>query len=102
MGGQNLQERMKAANKLLKNRKNTPDQKTDGLIALGYTDKQAYDLLQLDFAGRTGFTYQLANNNANISSTKKRIAQMEAQDLAAAKASSGDSETSFDFEGGTY
>lgn len=100
LGLQQLQDRMKAANKIIKS-KQSDEQKTEALKALGYSDHEAYVLLKPDFAGRMGYTYQLTNNNANIASTKKRITQLEAQDLAASKANSGDSQTSYDFDGGT-
>ncbi len=103
LGLQNLQERMKAVNKIVNNKKLTSEQKKSALTDAGYTG----NIVMVDAAprwsnGKLGYeSYELSNNNANIVSTKKRIAQLEAQDLAAAKASSGDSETSFDFEGGT-
>ncbi len=100
LGLQQLQDRMKAANKIIKS-KHSDEQKTEALKALGYSDHEAYVLLKPDFAGRMGYTYQLTNNNANIASTKKRITQLEAQDLASSKANSGDSQTSYDFDGGT-
>ena len=103
LGLQNLQERMKAVNKIVNNKKLTSEQKKSALTDAGYTG----NIVMVDAAprwsnGKLGYeSYELSNNNANIASTKKRIAQLEAQDLAAAKASSGDSETRFDFEGGT-
>ncbi len=100
-GLQRLQEQMKSANKVLKNSKLTDDQKKEALTALGYGEGEVYKLMKPDFAGRMGFSYHLTNNNAVMKSTMKRIAQLEAQDLAAAKASNGDSETSYDFDGGT-
>jgi hypothetical protein len=97
-----LQERMKSANKVVKNKKLTDEQKIEQLKAQGFSDAQASELLKPDFVGRTGFAdYQLTNNNATIRNTQKRIEQLEAQELAAAKASSGDSATSYDFDGGT-
>lgn len=98
---QMLQEQMKSANKVLKNSKLTDEQKQLALSELGYSEAEIYKLMRPDFAGRTGFSYQLTNNNANMASTKKRIAQLEAQDLAAMKAASGESETSYDFDGGS-
>ncbi|MFA5920125.1 MAG: hypothetical protein WC856_02390 [Methylococcaceae bacterium] len=94
-----LQERMKAANKIVKSKTLTDEQKQEKLEALG---EDYYRLMRPDFAGRVGYAdYLLTNNNATIRNTQKRIAQLEAQDLAAAKASSGDSATSYDFDGGS-
>ena len=102
LGLQNLQERMKAANKITGNKKLSEAQKTEQLKALGESEANIRRVMNPDYMGNIGYPkYALTNNNAVINNTKKRIAQMEAQDLAAAKASSGDSETSFDFEGGT-
>ena len=67
-----LQERMKAANKAL--RKND----VEALHTLGYSDSQISQLKKPDFCGRTGYpSYALTNNNANIHSTKERIANLE-------------------------
>lgn len=67
------QDLMKKANVLVRK------QDTAGLVALGYTEAQAAELLQPDFAGRVGFpSYALQNNNANIKRVKERIAQLEA------------------------
>ena len=97
-----LQERMKAANKVVGNKKFNDAQKIEQLVAQGFSDEQASDILKPDYAGRTGFTsYQLTNNNAVIKNTQKRIAQLEAQALAESMATSGDRETSYDFDGGT-
>lgn len=94
-----LQERMKDANKIIKSKTLTDEQKQEKLEALG---EDYYRLMSPDFAGRVGYAdYLLTNNNATIRNTAKRIAQLEAQDLAAAKASSGDSATSYDFDGGS-
>jgi hypothetical protein len=50
----------------------------------GFTESQAGELIQPDFAGRVGFaSYQLANNNANIRRIAARIKDLErAQDRA--------------------
>lgn len=66
------QEKMKAANKLV--RKND----RPGLIGLGYTEAQVEELLKPDFAGRIGYpSYALQNNNANIRRMKKRVEALE-------------------------
>lgn len=93
-----LQERMKAANKIIKSKTLTDEQKKDQLTAAG---EDYYRLMKPDFAGRIGYAdYLLTNNNAVIRSTQKRIEQLEAQALAENLAASGDRETSYDFDGG--
>lgn len=72
------QENMKAANKIIKAKKKTDDQKRAELVASGYSEAAAADLLKPDFCGRVGFAaYQLSNNNANISRLRKRIEELE-------------------------
>ncbi|MCK9394261.1 MAG: hypothetical protein M0Q44_01555 [Methylobacter sp.] len=93
-----LQERMKAANKIIKSKTLSDEQKKQQLTAAG----EDYDrLMKPDFGGRIGYAdYLLTNNNAVIGNTRKRIAQLEAQELAESLAASGDRETSYDFDGG--
>lgn len=63
---------MKAVNKAFKKGDD------EALKALGMSDALVRELKTPDFAGRTGFaSYQLSNNNAKISSTRKRIAQLK-------------------------
>jgi frataxin-like iron-binding protein CyaY len=67
------QERMKAANKLVRKGDRA------GLVALGFSEKQADSLLKPDFAGRLGFpSYALQNNNANMRRLQKRIEELKA------------------------
>jgi hypothetical protein len=103
LGLQQRQDRMKAVNKIVNNKKLTSEQKKSALTDAGYTSElPMVDAKPKWSDGKLGYEgYQLTNNNANISSTKKRITQLEAQDLAVSKANSGDSETSYDFDGGT-
>jgi hypothetical protein len=94
-----LQERMKAANKIIKSKTLTDEQKKDKLAATG---EDYYRLMKPDFAGRIGYAdYLLTNNNAVIKNTQKRIEQLEAKELAESLAASGERETSYDFDGGT-
>jgi hypothetical protein len=68
-----LQERMKAANKLVK--------KSDraGLLEMGFAPERVELLFQPDFTGSLGFpAYAVTNNGANIRRIKERIAQLEA------------------------
>lgn len=73
------QEVMKAANKIIRKNKLTPTEKIKELSdALDFSERQAGNLLEPDFAGRIGFaSYSLTNNNANIRNVKKRIEEME-------------------------
>ena len=65
------QERMKAANKLVRKKD------TAGLVAM-FDEKVAGGLMSPDFCGRLGFpSYALTNNNANIRRIEQRIAELE-------------------------
>lgn len=73
------QERMKAANKAIRTGK-TPDKQIPALVELGFSEDTAQSLLKGDFCGRVGFaSYQLSNNNANMTRIKKRIQELEAR-----------------------
>lgn len=73
-----LQERMRSANAAIrKHKKAGPEAQIAALLALGFIEAQARDLLKPDFAGRIGFAgYQLTNNNANIRRMKERLTQV--------------------------
>lgn len=73
------QERMKAANKAIRaNAKKEPAEQVAALVAIGFKEQQAANLLEKDFAGRVGFPgYALTNNNANIRRIKARIVELE-------------------------
>jgi hypothetical protein len=75
------QEIMKAANKIIKSKKLSDDDKHDNLLKLGlgrFSSAQISNLLKPDFAGRIGFaSYSLTNNNANMKTVKNRIIEME-------------------------
>ena len=69
---ESAQEKMKAANKLVK--KND----LQGLINLGFSEKDAADLLKPNCMNHVGFaSYSLQNNNAEIRRTKKRIEDLQ-------------------------
>lgn len=73
------QERMKAANKAIRTGK-TPEKQIPALVALGFSEDSAQSLLKGDFCGRVGFaSYQLSNNNANMTRIKKRIQELESR-----------------------
>ena len=62
------QEQMKKANSLL--RKND----VEGLLNMGFSEKQIHSLQTPDFVGRTGFpSYSITNNGANIRRLKLRL-----------------------------
>jgi hypothetical protein len=95
------QARMKAVNKILKNKKLDEAGQKEALIAAGFSAEVAM-IGRPDFMGRVGYAdYELTNNNAVIRNTQKRILELEARNMAASKVESGDRETSYDFEGGS-
>lgn len=72
------QQLMKDANKIIKNKKLSSEEKSKKLIELGFNYTQSYKLQSPDYAGRFGFpAYSLSNNNANIRSAKIRLANLE-------------------------
>ena len=77
-GLERSQERMKAANKIIRSKQAT-EGKILALVALGFSETGAAQVLEKDFAGRVGFpAYALSNNNAVIRSTQQRIKQLAA------------------------
>jgi hypothetical protein len=72
------QARMKAANtEIRKRRHGAGSPPVPELMALGFSESQALDLLKPDFTGRLGFpSYELTNNNANIRRMKARLAEV--------------------------
>ena len=73
-----LQERMKAANKVIRDRKPPDEEKIARLGAeCGIPEDGARKLLRPDFAGRIGFpNYELTNNAANIRRMQARVAAL--------------------------
>ncbi|MDF4211170.1 DUF3560 domain-containing protein [Pseudomonas protegens] len=73
------QKRMKDANKAIRGGK-TPEKQILALVGLGFSEQSAQSLLRGDHCGRVGFaSYQLSNNNANMTRIKKRIQELEAR-----------------------
>lgn len=71
-------ENMKAANRAIRASKND-DERIRTLIAIGFTEEQAHELITPDCFGYVGFApFSLVNHNAKINSVKKRIATLEA------------------------
>ena len=74
------QEKMKAANKIIRSKKLAEVEKVDELMALGFNEQHALKLFEPDFCGRIGFAdYALKNNLAKIKDAEvllKRHADM--------------------------
>lgn len=73
------QDAMKKTNAVIRQRKGDEDAQIEGILAIGcFTNEQAREIVQPDYAGRVGFpSYALQNNNANIQRIKKRIKDLE-------------------------
>lgn len=72
------QERMKAANKIIRAKKMTDEEKIAALGELNISAVVAKNLLEGDFMGHTGYpSYALQNNNANIRRIKERISELQ-------------------------
>jgi hypothetical protein len=74
-----LQDRMKAANAAIrKHSKAGPGAQVAALVAQGFNEGRARNLLEPDFCGRIGFAdFETKNNNANMRRTRDRIAELE-------------------------
>lgn len=75
---QRLQDMMKAANKVCRSKKLADVEKVDELVALGFTEQQANQLIApVERWQVVGFApYQLTNNLAKIKDTQARIARL--------------------------
>lgn len=75
---QRLQDMMKAANKICRSKKLADIEKIDELVALGFKEKQAEQLIApVESWQVVGFApYQLTNNNAKIKDAQARIARL--------------------------
>jgi len=72
------QEKMKGANKILRNKNLTEGEKVDALIEIGFKDPRAKQLLLPDCMGSIGFaSYALTNNNAKIKAAKQKVLIMK-------------------------
>ena len=82
------QEKMKAANKIIRDKKLAEIEKVDELVALGFSEQNALELMEPDFCGRIGFAdYALRNNLAVIKDTEAKIKRHAAM---AERATQGD------------
>ena len=70
---------MKAANKIVRSKKLSDEEKIQKLQdEVRLSEKLSKEIMQPDLAGRVGFpSYSHTNNNAKIKATKKRIADIE-------------------------
>ena len=74
------QEKMKGANKILRNKNITESEKLEALIDLGFENSRARQLLVSDCMGTIGFaSYALTNNNAKIKAAKQKVLIMKAR-----------------------
>lgn len=74
------QEAMKAANKVVRNKKLTDDEKIDEIVnGVGFSEETARELLRPNYMGKVaGFEgWALSNNNANIRRCKDRLVEIE-------------------------
>ena len=73
-----LQATMKAANAAIRKHARAGEAaQIQALVALGFNEGRARDLLQPDFAGNIGFApFELTNNNANIRRMKARLGEV--------------------------
>ena len=70
-----LQEKMKAANKIIKSKKLAEVEKVDELVAIGFKEDHAMQLLEppLGWWGAGFARFQLSNNNAKIRDTEAKL-----------------------------
>lgn len=100
------QERMKAANAIIRKRGMTDAAKIEELqTKVGLSDRAAHELLQPDFMGRVGFPgWALQNNNANIHRLRGRLEQVRrTQELVESRKverESGEADDGIVFNGG--
>lgn len=77
-GLQKNQAAMKAANKIVRAKKLSNEEKIEQLDTMGIGLTAGAKMLEGDFCGRTGFpSYMLTNNNANMKRVKDRIAELQ-------------------------
>lgn len=81
-----IQARMKSANLAIRKHKKTGEaSQVAALVAEGFSEARARDLLKPDFCGRIGFAdYELTNNGAEIRRCKARMVTVERAQTAEA------------------
>lgn len=81
-----VQAMMKAANRIIRNKKLSVDAKTEQLHELGFAGDKAAILLKPDAYGEMGFpSYKLTNNNARTRDAKQRLERAKALKNATSK-----------------
>lgn len=75
---ESLQERMKAANRIIKSLKQTQEEKIEALCKLGFERRNAEELFVPNCFGQIGFAdFTIRNNGANIRRLKKRLESVD-------------------------
>lgn len=88
-----LQEKMKAANKIIRSKKLAEVEKVDELMALGFNEKYAMMIMEPNGWWGAGFApFHLTNNNAKIKDAEARLKRHAA---LAEQATQGDTETEY-------
>lgn len=87
-----LQEMMKEANRIIRSKKLAEVEKVDELSALGFSEKQAMDLMNGEGWWGAGFApFQLSNNSARIRETERKLKEHQYM------AEKEDSETTYEW-----
>lgn len=93
-----LHDRMKEANKIIKS-KGTDEEKNKKLLEAGWTEQQAYKIMQPDYGGRVGFPdYQLTGNTAEMRRIIDRVIDIHTRSRKAAEAPKSDDFSDLGFE----
>ena len=72
-----LQERMKEINKIVRSKKTSEIEKIDEIVAMGYTEESAMEIIKPDQFNRLGIPgYRLSNNNANIKHYEEKLEKL--------------------------
>lgn len=75
-----LQERMKLTNTILKKKRPRNETVKELVEKIGVQESIAIQMLEPDFAGRIGYSFQLSNNSADIRRMKERLAMLQAKE----------------------
>ena len=71
-----MQAKMKICNAVLRKKVSDAEKVQAIITATGWEEGTARKVLEPDFAGRRGFSFQLTNGNANIRRMKERLTEM--------------------------
>src|SRR3990167_4684098 len=95
---QKSQDAMKAANKIVRDKSLSDDQKVAKIVESGLSEKLAREALKPDFMGRIGFPdYALKNKNAETRRLTQRVSELEGKQQ---KAEETGGRQEFNFDGG--